>query len=200
VVSETASSSVLTDIEPGETAVPGAGDRPAFEEFYRTSFDRVVRAVYVVVGNRDDALELTQEAFARTWMAWSRVRPIERPVAYVLRAAINLSRSHLRRRAVLARILPRLVGPAEAWTDPTDARMDVLTAVAALPLRQRWAVVLCDLEGLSSEEAAGVMGVKPSTVRVHLARSRAALRVALGPPTAAPAGGDPDFGREGGDG
>lgn len=159
--------------------MPGAvpRDGPSFEDVYLAMFDRVVRAVYVVIGNREDALDLTQDAFARVWAAWDRVRRMERPDAFVLRVAVNLSRSHARRHAVFGRLLPLLMGhggPAPA--DAVETRLDILDALATLPHRQRWALVLCDLEGLTSEQASSVLRIRASTVRVHLARARAAMR------------------------
>lgn len=159
--------------------MPGAvpRDGPSFEDVYRAMFDRVVRAVYVVIGNRGDALDLTQDAFARVWAAWDRVRRMERPDAFVLRVAVNLSRSHARRQAVLGRLLPLLMGRGGlAPNEPVETRLDILEALATLPYRQRWAVVLCDLEGFTSEEASSVLQIRASTVRVHLVRGRAALR------------------------
>jgi RNA polymerase sigma-70 factor (ECF subfamily) len=56
---------------------------------------------------------------------------------------------------------------------------DLIDAVSALPLNQRIALVLVDGDGLSPNEAGGVMGCAPSTVRVHLHRARRALRSSL---------------------
>jgi RNA polymerase sigma-70 factor (ECF subfamily) len=55
-------------------------------------------------------------------------------------------------------------------------RLDVFGALAGLPLRQRQAVVLRDWAGFSVDDVARMLGVRESTVRVHLARARQALR------------------------
>ena len=62
--------------------------------------------------------------------------------------------------------------------DP-DARMSVVEALRGLPLRQRQSVVLRDWAGFETSEVARMLGTKESTVRVHLARGRAALRDVL---------------------
>jgi RNA polymerase sigma-70 factor, ECF subfamily len=158
-----------------------------FEAFYSSEFDRVVRAVYVIVGQRDEAIDITQEAFARTWASWDRIRRKDLPMVFVLATARNLSRSHLRR-LVRHRRTPGVweVRDRTEAADGTD--LAVRAALARLPEQQRWAVVLCDLADLGSTEAASIMGIAPSTVRVHLARARERLKQLLVDDTEAAAG------------
>ncbi len=154
---------------------------PEFDKFYREQFGRVAGAMLLVLGDREEAFDVTQESFARTWIAWERVKRHNWPVAFTFRVATNLSRSHLRRAATFRRLLPRV--PRNEDSGAVDAevenRLAVGDAVRRLPPKQRLAVVLCDLAGLTSEEAARVLRSSASTVRVHLARARAALRAEL---------------------
>ena len=69
-----------------------------------------------------------------------------------------------------------------------DDRLAIEGALRGLPTRQRWAVVLCDVAGLTSGEAARALHSTASTVRVHLARGRAALRTILSEPASGSSG------------
>jgi RNA polymerase sigma factor (sigma-70 family) len=151
-----------------------------FEDFYETNFRTVARAVHLTLGNADEAADMAQEAFVRTWAQWGRVGRRERPVLFTLRVARNLATSRVRQLIRHRRAVRMLAGRADPA--PTEAVGSVITvrqALRQLPQRQRWAVVLCDMVGLSSSEAASIVGVSPSTMRVHLARARARLRLAL---------------------
>ena len=152
----------------------------AFEAFYLAHFDRVARAAYVVVGVAEDAFDIAQESFARTWESWDKLMERDDPLFFTLRVAANLSSSHLRRVITLRRLLAFLRGgnTIEHTADRTDT-LAVRSALAALPVQQRWAAVLCDMLGYRSEPAASILGIRPSTLRVHLARARATLRGAL---------------------
>src|SRR5262249_52406860 len=141
-------------------------------------FDRVVRAVYVIVGERNEAMDITQEAFGRAWANWDRIYRKDRPVVFVLATARNLSRSYLRRLIRRRRLDERLAIRDQAEPDEASI-VTVRTTLAHLPEQQRWAVVLCDLAGMGSDQAASIMGVAPSTVRVHLARARDRLKQLL---------------------
>jgi RNA polymerase sigma-70 factor, ECF subfamily len=148
----------------------------SFEDFYERSFEAVARAVMLAVGDREDARDLTQEAFVRTWARWGQLR---QPLLFTLKAARNLATSRIRRLIRERAAIPRLW---EAEPDSADggASLSVRAALAGLPDRQRWAVVLCDFLQMSSTEAAPILALSPSTVRVHLARAHERLRQALG--------------------
>jgi RNA polymerase sigma-70 factor, ECF subfamily len=161
----------------------GEAEPSDFERFYVEQFGRVTRAAYLVLGSREEAFDVAQEAFARTWREWERVGRREEPLFFTLRVARNLSISRLRRWRTIA-CMPPLTVEAAPTTDQVEVRVAVRSAIRDLPPRQRWAVVLSDLLDLSSEHAAKVVGVAPSTLRVHLARGRARLRRMLGPETA----------------
>ncbi|CAN5209379.1 hypothetical protein BH20ACT24_BH20ACT24_22650 [soil metagenome] len=152
-----------------------------FTEFYKASFPQVIRASSGLV-DRDDAFDVAQEAFARTWSRWSGVRGNEVPVAYTLKIVLNLARRRWRTRLANRRLLQRL-GPerhGDDGTETADLRVSLEPGLNALSLRQRQAVVLLDQLGLPPAEAAQIMGVSKSTLRVHLSRARRRLRADLG--------------------
>ena len=158
-------------------AAPRTG-HVAFEDLFRDEHARLLRALYLVTGNRQEAEEIMQDAFLAVWERWDRVGAMEEPTGYLYRTAMNRHRSALRRAARAAR---RVVGAAEggdafAQADERDA---VARALGALPRRQRAAVVLTELLGYGSEEAGEILGVKAVTVRALASQGRAAMRTRL---------------------
>jgi RNA polymerase sigma-70 factor (ECF subfamily) len=147
----------------------------SFEELFLDVHDRLYRALYFITGSSGDAEELMQDAFLKLWERWDRHDTIDDPVAYLFRSALNGFRMRTRRTRVAAR---RLV-PVAAARDPFDdvnVREDVRRMLRRLPDRQRAAVVLTEIFGYSSEQAARIMRIRPTTVRVLASQGRAALR------------------------
>jgi RNA polymerase sigma-70 factor, ECF subfamily len=100
---------------------------------------------------------------------------MEDPRGYLYRTAMNVVRSRYRRSLLAARRPLGLTRPddAIAVVDDQDAAM---RALAQLSPQQRAAVVLVDLLDFSSDEAARVLGIRPSTVRMHTSRAHKALK------------------------
>ena len=148
---------------------------PSFEEFFLEYRVPLFRALWLIVRNRQEAEEIMQEAFVRVLERWDRVQAHPDPGGYLYRTAINEFRSR-RRRA--AKVVRRVVGPSshDDELEAIEQRDAVIAALAPLTPRQRAAVVLLDVLGLSSEEAAEALGVRPSTVRVLAGRGRETLR------------------------
>jgi RNA polymerase sigma-70 factor (ECF subfamily) len=149
-----------------------------FEDFYRHNFAAVARAVYVTLSSADEARDIAQEAFVRTWEHWGRVGR-HSPLFFTLRVARNLATSRIRHLIRSRRAVDALAAERDREVASPDGEVGIAEALAGLPPRQRWAVVLCDLLEMTSTEAAAVVGVSPSTLRVHLARARERLREAL---------------------
>ena len=151
-------------------------DRAGFEAFYAGHLPRVVRACALVLLDRAEAEDVAAEAFAGLWSHWGRIRGEDHAGGYVFKTAMRLcsKRRHRAAREVVGSVPER----SSASEDPTD-RGSVIEALRALPLRQRQSVVLRDWAGFGTDEVARILGAKESTVRVHLARGRAALRELL---------------------
>lgn len=148
---------------------------PDFAAFFADEHEGLLRLLYFVTGNRADAAELTQEAFLKMWERWDTVEETQDPRAYLFRVALNGSRMRARAARRAAR---RLVTPASS-IDPyedADLRQDVRTMLRSLAPRQRAALVLLDMYGYDSREAARIMGIRPSTVRALASQGRAVLR------------------------
>jgi RNA polymerase sigma-70 factor (ECF subfamily) len=108
--------------------------------------------------------EIAQEALARAWARWDAVRELESPEAWVYRVGLNLCRSRFRRSRAEHRALRRLTVPA-AVTTATATAIAVRAAVAALPERQRAAVVLRYFADLPVAAVAEALDCAPGTVR-----------------------------------
>ena len=147
-----------------------------FDAFFVEEHERLFKALYFVTGNREDAEELMQEAFLRLWERWHEIDRIDDPTAYLFRVALNAFRSRRRRAATAIR---KLTPVAEVGRDEfTDAEMraDVRQLLIGCTPRQRAALVLVDLLGYPSEQAARILGVRPSTVRVLASQGRKTIR------------------------
>jgi RNA polymerase sigma-70 factor (ECF subfamily) len=159
---------------------PVASERD-FDEFFRSEYRRVVGLAAVLCGRSGVAEELAQDAFVSAYRHWARVAQYDDPGAWVRRVVVNLATSALRRRTREARALTRL---ALRRDNEHMARLDVdddfWRAVRALPKRQAQCVALRYLEDRTDDEIAAVLGIAPTTVRVHLHAARSALAVRLG--------------------
>ena len=149
-----------------------------FETFFRSEYPTLVRMLFLLTGGSAEAEDLAQEALARAFERWKRVRGMDSPGGYVYRIAVNLNRKRLRRLGVRARTAVRL----PAHSDPITAaeqRSDVARALAALPVRQRESLVLTEWLDLTAEEAGRILRIEAGTVRSNATRARVALREQL---------------------
>ena len=156
---------------------PHAGtSRPAdFAAFFAEEHRKVFKALYFVTGNRADAAELMQDAFLKLWERWDHVDGLDDPVAYLFRVALNGVRMRARRTRMAARKILPAAASRDAFDD-VDVREDVRRMLRHITPRQRTAIVLTDIFGYSSEQAARIMGIRPTTVRVLASQGRAALK------------------------
>jgi RNA polymerase sigma-70 factor (sigma-E family) len=151
-------------------AAPGTTSASSdFSEFYKQSWAGAVRLAALLTQDARVGEDLAQEAFARVFPKWSHV---DNPNAYLRAAVVNACRSWQSRR-----ITERAKLPLVATASSTELGFDVLAdAVAALPYRQRAALVLRYYEGLSEAEIADALGCRPGTVKSLTSRALAALR------------------------
>jgi RNA polymerase sigma factor (sigma-70 family) len=150
-----------------------------FESFFRAEYRSLSQALLLLVGDAFEAEEIAQEAMTRVLERWDRVGKMDSPTGYTYRTALNIHRKRIRRLAVRAK--RRFVAlPVEDFGPEVEDRHDVHRALATLPEGQREALILVDWLDMDTQEAAGVLGIKPASVRVRLHRARSALRDALG--------------------
>jgi RNA polymerase sigma-70 factor (ECF subfamily) len=146
----------------------------SFEEFFEVERDRLFGLLVLITGDRSEAEELAQDAFATVWERWERVGSMDNPAGYLHRTAINSFRRRYRRAQIARRLLPSL--RRDATAAPADSALMLDETLRALTARQRAALVLTELLGYSASEAAATLGVKPSTIGALKHQGRAALR------------------------
>ena len=149
-----------------------------FEHVFRAEYPRLVGALYLLTGSRFDAEDVAQEALARVYEPWERVRSLESPIGYAYRVAMNV----YRRRRWRATRLPRADPPVPS-SDPAEGavkRRDVRRAHLRLPVGLREALVLQEWLGLTSEELGARLGIRPGSARARLHRARRAFERAIG--------------------
>lgn len=145
-------------------------------DFCRAQYPRLVGFLGLYCGDRAVAEELAQETLARVWRKWPRVHHLDRPDAWAQRVAINLANSHFRRLLAERRARARAGHPAEEHGPGVDETVSLRRAVAALPRRQRTAVVLHYYLDLPLAEVADRMETSVSAVKSLLHRAVARLR------------------------
>lgn len=149
--------------------------------FCRAEYPRLVGSLGLYCGDAAVAEELTQETLARVWSNWKKVRRLDRPEAWAHKVGFNLANSHLRRLLAERRAKIRQ-GPVEASAIGPDVAeaYAVRTAVAALPRRQKTAIVLRYYLDLPFSEMAQLMDAPEPTVRSLTQRGIARLRAESG--------------------
>jgi RNA polymerase sigma factor (sigma-70 family) len=148
-----------------------------FESFFQIEYEHLFRGLCLTLGDVHEAEEVAQEAFAIAWERWDRVAGMESPAGYVFRVAVNTSRRRFRR-ALFARKHVELPLTQDQFAR-VDDEDEASRALTCLPHQQRSAIVLTSYLGYSSEEAAAILRIKASTVRVLTSRARSTLRAAL---------------------
>ncbi len=141
-----------------------------FPAFYAASYARIVGLVIVLLGDRGEAEDIAQEAFARALRRWPRIRSYDAPDAWVRRVALRLVVDSRRRLARTLRLATSAGPERRAQHDPDLAgRQALRTALLKLPYRQREAIVLHYLAGLPVAQIAADLRLPPSTVKTRLA-------------------------------
>ena len=166
----------------GDQQVERAAVASDFADLYRREFGQVVFVVQSLVGRRDLAEEITQDAFIVTYDRWARVRRYARPGDFVRRVALNRAVSDFRRRGAEQRAVERAQRrgvTATAGPEDRAAAEGVWAAVRDLPARQAQAIALTYAEDLSTARVAEILGCSESAVKTHLLRGRGRLQSVL---------------------
>lgn len=182
------------------------GDGTAFEVLVRRHQEKVYRLLRRFLRDARDAEDALQETFLHVYRHLDSFRGESRFSTWIYRVASNTALSHLRRRRrraseSLEAFLPRFDDEGHHARPDVDSSLAVraderldgqrlaehaLSALERLPESYRAAFVLRDLEGLSTAEAADVLGVNPALLRQRLHRARLMLRGFLAPLVGAP--------------
>jgi RNA polymerase sigma-70 factor (ECF subfamily) len=170
-----------------------AGDESAFAQLVTEHSARVYGALRRFGLTPQEADEVAQEVFLRAWRGLERFEERSRFSTWLYRIAFNEAQRRLARRppatassqagdedAIAALAAPIVAGPQARILDREFEQM-LERALAQLPADLRAAVVLRDLEGLSTEEAAAAAGLRQAAFKSRLHRGRMRLRALLEP-------------------
>jgi RNA polymerase sigma-70 factor (ECF subfamily) len=178
--------------EPALIAQARAGDQAAFEQLVTAYSARVFGALRRFGLDAQAADEVAQQVFVRAWRGLPGFQERSRLSTWLYRIAFNEAQRQLARRPGSASTQGDVEDaiaelPAAPDTDPEERILSrefakvLEAALAQLPAELRAAVVLRDLEGLSTEEAASISGVREGAFKSRLHRGRTQLRVLLKP-------------------
>ncbi len=181
--------------DPAETeasllARAQAGDVSAFERLSSAYADRVFMLLLRLLGDRSEAEDVAQEVMLRAWQGISRFQGRSSYFTWLYRIAVNEANRALekkaRRPAGVSIGAHELQLPASPAHDPSrqaensELRLALGRALAELPPVLRTAIVLRDVEGLSTQEAAEIAGVGQAAFKSRLHQARLRVRAAIG--------------------
>ncbi len=150
-----------------------------FDAFYTASYSRLVHQLHAMIGDREEAADCVQEAFARAWSHRARLDRARSPEAWVRTTAYRIAVSRWRRLRLGRRNPDRALQAQTHVAAPEPDRVALIDALAKLPLDQRRALVLHHLCDLSVAEVAAEVDAPEGTVKARLSRGRAALTALL---------------------
>ena len=153
-----------------------AGPSPEYTWFFRTQYRPVLRAVYLILGDRGRAEDVTQEAFIQLLGHWRKVSRYERPEAWVRRVAIRLAVRTARRDRLRATLEGQSTARREGQRPPD---VDLADALRLLSVRQRACVLLFYFEDRPIAEVVEILGISEGAVKTHLHRARQHLATLL---------------------
>jgi RNA polymerase sigma-70 factor (ECF subfamily) len=145
-------------------------------DLYAACYDRLVRVLTLVAGDRAEAEDVVQEAFVRLVPRWSKISTYDDPEAWVRAVAFRILSNRFRR-ARSAVVAARRSGDLrrDQVAETSGDGIDIARALALLPVGQRQVVVLHHLLDLPVDEIAHALGVPVGTVKSRLSRARIAL-------------------------
>jgi len=164
-----------------------AGDKTAFDQIIINHQRKVISLAWRMLGNREDARDAAQETFLRVYKSFGRFDPAQDFNGWLYRIAVNACRDLARKRRCNHYSLEAevesggIAEPASPHNTESAAMLAqehaiLLRALAALPEKERAAIVLRDLEGFETEEVAKILGSSPTTVRSQISAARVKIK------------------------
>jgi RNA polymerase sigma-70 factor (ECF subfamily) len=163
------------------------GDSAAFEQIILRYETRVMTMAARLLGTRDDAHDVAQEVFLRAFKYLHRL-DLQKPLEpWLMRITINVCRDVGRQRQRRRNTFVQFEKPetVDQSADPyaglarKQERLILQRALANLPEKERLAIILRDVEGLSTAEVASILRSSETTVRSQVSRGRLRLKAAI---------------------
>ena len=151
-----------------------------FEAFFCAIDHQITSYLWRMTGDEQVASELAQETFLRAWQHFDAVSHYEQPLAWLFRVATNLARQHHRRQVIPMRTTTMLDeddDPASSDHSTRFAEQDIVRqTLLQLPIRQRAALILREVHGLSCAEIGDLLHISRDAVKMALWRAREQFR------------------------
>jgi len=179
---EKTDSVIPIDSDSGALPMRACSSPPADDKAtWRDARDQLVRLAYRFLWNHDQAEDVAQDALIRAWAKADELRDRDQWWSWVCRIAVQRCRERGRIRQRRSKHEEKLRHELREGRKPDEPagreRHEALPKLLdELPRRQREVLVLRHLQGMAVAEIAGVLGLSPSTVRVHLMVGRESLR------------------------
>lgn len=161
-------------------ALARKGDLPAFEAIVRQHETAVFRLAWRLLGNADDAADVAQEVFLKLFRSMSAIDEARDVGPWLYRVTVNAATDLCRRRrprASLDDVVVAAGGPTPEEALARQQRRELaVRALDLLPPKERAAVVLRDIEGLTTAEVAEALGSSETTVRSQISSARVKLK------------------------
>lgn len=161
----------------GSAAVPLDRDQ-LLSELYQEHYRSLVRLAALLLGQREAAEDVVQEAFLELYRNTDRITKRSSADAYLRSIVLNLARSRMRRRLVARKHPPAPqpdVAGADAGIAVSEDSAELLAAMRALPRRQRECLALRFYEELTEDETGDTLEISRSSVKTHVRRGLATL-------------------------
>src|SRR5215471_16847831 len=177
------------DTEAALIARAQAGDIGAYERLSGAYADRLFMLLLRLLGDRSEAEDVAQEVMLRAWRAIPRFRGQSSYFTWLYRIAVNEANRALEKRARRPPTTPIGADDPSRQAENRELRRALGRALAELPPALRTAIVLRDVEGLSTQEAAEIAGISQAAFKTRLHQARLRVRVAIGDQALVTAGG-----------
>lgn len=180
----------------------GVVDQACFIYLFSRHYNSIYRIAFHMLGNEEEARDVTQESFLRAWQLREKLRGIKAAVCWLRKTTVNLSIDLLRSRKFQpdsidltpnnngnegdADVLPYQL-TSDLSPDPAEYAIRceethlVYQALEQLPLQYRAVAILRDIEGLSYKKISEVLELPENTVKSQVLRARKRLRILLAP-------------------
>jgi RNA polymerase sigma-70 factor (ECF subfamily) len=179
----------LADADDALVARAQAGHREAFEELVRRHANSIYAVVRRLGLSREAAEEVTQEVFLRAWRCLPTFKGEARFFTWLYRIGVNEAKRRLEREPTRALVgsldVDGAVEPSDLRDEPharvahSELRDALADAVRALSPKYQAPLILRDIEGLSTADAAGLLGLSEAAFKSRLHRARSAVRAAV---------------------
>lgn len=144
-------------------------------QIYRAHSGEATRLAFLLTRDRQEAEDITHEAFVRLGAKLLTLRDPDRAVGYLLRTVANLAKDHGRRLARARRFGVTILQPSPHSLD-VELRDEVLTAMMMIPLRHRLVLFLRYYLDMSEQQAAQTMGCTPAAIKSLTNRATNSVR------------------------